>query len=413
MGLLAEDPGLVLLKRCVDVDDLMATATAGQAEAAVVALDASGLDASALDHLRRHGVRAVAVVPVGTPLEAAQVRAARIGVAAVVEERDLVGLTAAVVGAAQASTQASTRASTRASSRLGEAGADPDPREIGDAVAGRTVAVWGPQGAPGRTTLSTAIAAELAGRGEPVTLIDADPYGGGVAQHLGILDQASGLLTAARLAASGALEERLHTCLREVSPGLAVLTGLPRPDRWVEVRAGTLEHVVEVSGTRSHVVIDTGFSLEDDPRSDFGSRPGRNSLTLAALEVVDEVVVIGTADPIGLARLARGLVELREVTGAAPVRVVVNRNRSTLGWSERDVAGMVEGFTRLRGLHFLPDDRESVDRALVAGQTLVESGPSSLSDAVADLVEEMLPSTSSPPRRRWLRRRTAGTDRRR
>ena len=28
MGLLAEDPGLVLLKRCVDVDDLMATATA-------------------------------------------------------------------------------------------------------------------------------------------------------------------------------------------------------------------------------------------------------------------------------------------------------------------------------------------------------------------------------------------------
>ena len=40
----------------------------------------------------------------------------------------------------------------------------------------------------------------------------------------------------------------------------------------------------------------------------------------------DEVVVVGSAEPTGLARLARTLVELRDVT-TAPQRVVVNRMR--------------------------------------------------------------------------------------
>ena len=51
-------------------------------------------------------------------------------------------------------------------------------------------------------------------------------------------------------------------------------------------------------------------------------------------------VVVGSADPVGLSRLARGLVDLREVVGPAPVHVVVNRMRASLGWSEKEVAGM-------------------------------------------------------------------------
>ena len=122
------------------------------------------------------------------------------------------------------------------------------------------------------------------------------------------------------------------------------------------------------------MVVDTGFSLEDEPGQDFGSRPSRNAMTLTALDLADEVVVVGAADPVGLSRLARGLVELRDRTGGAPVRVVVNRMRPTLGWSEREIAGMVEGFSRVLGLHFLPDDRAAADRALVAGRALGEVG---------------------------------------
>ena len=40
---------VVVLKRCVDVDDLLATAAAGQAEVAVVGLDAPGFDVRAVD----------------------------------------------------------------------------------------------------------------------------------------------------------------------------------------------------------------------------------------------------------------------------------------------------------------------------------------------------------------------------
>jgi hypothetical protein len=68
--------------------------------------------------------------------------------------------------------------------------------------------------------------------------------------------------------------------------------------------------------------------------------------------------------------------------------------RPTLGWSEREITGMVAGFTRLAGLHFLPDDQAAVDRALVAGRTLVEAGDSALARAVARLADAVAPSGS-------------------
>ena len=37
--------------------------------------------------------------------------------------------------------------------------------------------------------------------------------------------------------------------------------------------------------------------------------------------------------------------------------VVVNRMRDSLGWSRRDIVGMVEGYIRAAGVHFLPEDR--------------------------------------------------------
>jgi MinD-like ATPase involved in chromosome partitioning or flagellar assembly len=264
------------------------------------------------------------------------------------------------------------------------------------------VAVWGPAGAPGRTTVATNVAAELARRRVEVVLADLDPYGGAVAQHLGILDEVSGLLSAARLAAADQLDDRFATVCRGVGDHLAVVTGLPRADRWREVRPAQVERLVERARTHGHVVLDTGFCLEDDAGSDFGGRPARNALTLTALEQADEVVVVGAADPVGLARLARGLVDLRELSGTAPVRVVVNRMRASIGWSEKEIAGMVEGFTRVAGLHFLPEDRTCLDRALVAGLPVGEVGASALSHGLAALVDALFPGSADgvPGRRK-------------
>ncbi len=373
---LNDHPGVVVLKRCVDIDDLLASASAGQADVAVLGLDAPGLDVAAVDHLRRHGVRPVAVVAAGA-VEPGRVRGSRIGIRALVADDELEVLPDVVTRPDPTPTAARPPA---------EPPAVPVPAPGGT---GRVIVVWGPAGAPGRTTLAVGIAGELARRERRTILVDADPYGGTVAQQLGIMDEVSGLLAAARLATLGALEARFASVQRGVDGWLSVVTGLPRPDRYAEVRPGTVEHLLEVARSQATVVVDTGFSLEDQPSHDYAARPGRNQLTLGALDVADEIVVVGSADPMGLSRLARALVDVRELTGGAPTRVVVNRMRPTLGWSEKDVASMVTGFARISGLHFLPEDRVAVDRALVSGRMLVETGESALTRAVSSVVDAL------------------------
>jgi MinD-like ATPase involved in chromosome partitioning or flagellar assembly len=283
-----------------------------------------------------------------------------------------------------------------------QAAEDPAPSQ------GRVIAVWGPAGAPGRTTVATALAAVLGSRAR-TTLVDADPYGGTVAQVLGVLDEVSGLLSAARLAGSGMLEERFSSVQRAFDHQFTVVTGLPRPDRWTEVRPGTVELLAEIASRHGHVVIDTGFGIDDD---DLSGRPGRNQLTLAALEVADEVLVVGTADPVGLSRLVRALVDLRERRPMTTTRVVVNRMRATIGWTERDVTQMLSDFVRPAGLHFLPEDRATVDRALVTGRTVLETNAeSTLAVAIGALADAVVPrpAQSQGRPRGVLRLRTAGT----
>ena len=387
-----ESAGVVVLKRCVDLTDLLASATAGTVGVVVLSGDLPGLDADAVMQLLRVDVRCVAV---GGDPEAL----GRLGVVHVHPPADVAGLSAAVRRAVRQ-----------------ELVVDPDPEPAGRLEVrpdrGRTVVVHGPAGAPGRTLLATGLAAEHARRGAPTVLVDADPHGGAVAQHLGVLDEVSGLLSAARLVNTGGLDARAFArCRREVAPGLEVLTGLPRPDRWVEARPGVLDAVLERATEVGDVVVDTGFSLEDD--ADLGRGLVRNQLTLDAVAAADHLVVVGSAEPTGLARLARTLVDLRDLNEGAPVpvTVVVNRMRETLGWSRHDIVGMVEGYVRATSVQFVPDDRAAADRALVAGRSVVEVGSSSLATAVAQLHDAVLggpevrPRRSSAGRARWRCRR--------
>lgn len=361
--------GLVVTKRCVDLHELLATATTGIADVAVVAGALPGLDGDAVGRLARAEVRTVAVAE--GPVEPLL----RLGVLAVLAPDDM-DLLADVVQQVQ----------------LEEPASEPAVRTVGSPArggAGTVVAVHGPAGAPGRTTVAIGLAALHAEAGRPTVLVDADPWGGVVAQHLGVLDEMSGLLAAARLVNTGALDpESFARCRRRVADDLEVLTGLPRPDRWVEVRGGALDAVLGQATELGDVVVDTGFSLEATDELGAGRLPGRNQMTLEALARADEVLVVGSAEPPALARLARTLVDLRELTGS-PVRVVVNRMRDSLGWSRRDIVGMVEGYVRPSGVHFLPDDRAATDRALVAGRSVVEGPDSALRRAMAALHDAM------------------------
>jgi len=407
LTLLDKHPSIVVLKRCVDVDELLASAASGQADVAVVGIDAPGLDTHVVDQLRHHGLRPVVIVPGGPGEDSARLRAVRAGLSRVVAADDLDALPEVITAPdAPGDTvpSAQRRPEAYAADRATAPSGPEPPTPDAPGPTGRVIAVWGAAGAPGRTTVAAAIAAELARRRLPALLVDADPYGGSVAQQLGILDAVSGLLQAARFSAAGELDTKIVSAIRMLGPKLGVVTGLPRSDRWTELRTGLLDDLAQAGRRGGHVVLDTGFSIEEDTAAELTGRPGRNQLTLDALDVADEIVVVGTADPVGLTRLARGLVELRERGTASPVRVVVNRMRGSLRWTERDVAGMVAGIARPVGLHFLPEDRATVDKALVAGRSLVETASDgALPRAVVGLVDALVPApvrvSASPPGR--------------
>ena len=100
----------------------------------------------------------------------------------------------------------------------------------------------------------------------------------------------------------------------------------------------------------------------------------------ALLDAQPDLEVVGTA-PDG-----RALVDLADVAPATPTYVVVNRMRDSLGWQRSDIVGMVEGYARGAPVHFLPEDRATLDKALVAGRAPAELGDSPFRRGIQALV---------------------------
>lgn len=248
-------------------------------------------------------------------------------------------------------------------------------------VPGTLVAVWGPIGSPGRTTLSINLAAEQAAAGRRVMLIDADSYGASVAAALGLLDEAASFAQACRAADQGALTvaQLAKTATQVVFDGgtFSLLTGLTRADRWPELRAAAVERVLglarELAGL---VIVDCGFGLENDEELSYDTvAPRRNAATLTVLAQADIVYAVGNSDPIGIPRLIRGLGELQQAVPAAAVRVVVNkvRRKAVGGAPEKSLAQAWERFGPAQGIsHFLPWDPDLTDKALLEGRLLLE-----------------------------------------
>jgi Flp pilus assembly CpaE family ATPase len=406
------DLGVAVVRRCVDLADLLATAATGQARAALLSADLRRLDRDALSRLALAGVAVVGLVPPGD--EQAERRLRQLGVLHVLpadtSPRDLSAavLDAVLSGPVPSYADRMAVGDPRAALPLLEEPGDDAEAGSGE---GRVVAVWGPTGAPGRTTVAVALASELAALGRPALLVDADVYGGVVAQLLGLLDETAGLAGACRLAGTGALDRpALAGFARTVGPQLRVLTGIARADRWPELRPAALEVVLELARTlATTTVVDCGFGLEQDEELAYDTAaPRRNGATLAVLEQADSVVAVGSADPVGLQRLVRGLGELREAVPGVQPLVVVNRLRPTAvpGHAEKEIAAALARYAGVEQLVCVPLDVAGVDAAVVAGRTLAEAAPASpvrqaLAALATDLAGVARPERS---RRRGLRR---------
>jgi len=56
---------------------------------------------------------------------------------------------------------------------------------------------------------------------------------------------------------------------------------------------------------------------------------------------------------------------------------------------------MVEGYVRPTGVHFLPEDRATTDKALVTGRSVVELGDSALRRGLVEVHDAVLAAHSA------------------
>jgi MinD-like ATPase involved in chromosome partitioning or flagellar assembly len=389
--------GTVISRRCLDLADLLGAAATHRARAAVVDAGLRRLDADAVHRLQSAGLVVILLVgPDASP-----------GLGALgTEVVELVGRDDGARVAAAVRSAARSHAGTDLSPSVDPTSMAPSP-PLGSFVPtptgrGRLMAVWGPHGAPGRTSVALTLADEAARRGLRTWLVDADTVAPSLGQRLGLLGDASGLVVAARLAGTGRLTpEDLARLAVSMPSGLRVLTGLPRPERWAEVRPAALRGVWELMlGMADLVVADVGAGIERDDEAVLDpGLPSRHGAAVTTLQCADRLVAVGGADPISLVRLARGLSLAAELTPGAVRDVVVNRvRRGGVGPGLQAQLREVTADLPAQATHFVPDEPVAWDTALFAGLTLAETAPQCAGRAVlAALLDRDFPQ---PARRK-------------
>ncbi|MFK3679791.1 CpaE family protein [Microbacterium sp. NPDC090218] len=249
----------------------------------------------------------------------------------------------------------------------------------------RVIAVWGPHGAPGRSTVAIQLAVELARLGRSTALVDADTVAPSLALLLGLSDDAPGIAAACRRAEKGALDDaeltRLSTRITSGGHDVEVLAGINRPSRWPELASARLRATLRACrGWIEETVVDVAgaFDADDEVTYDLAG-PRRHAATSATLSEADLIVAVAAADPLGISRFLRDHAELRRLTAPTPVIVVVNQVRpGPLGIDARgQVRRTLERFAGITDVVFLPFDQRAADASLLHARPMTDVTPRS------------------------------------
>lgn len=306
--------GGTIARRCVDAADLLAAATI-ESEALVVIdehVPRLGSDVVASIQMQRPG-RIVGLVDNSSGrslLESSGVTRFVDACGTHVIDEILAACSTPAVGAADVGSV--------------QVGAQP-----GAIVDGRVIAVTGPPGSPGRSAIALGLAEAYAQAGDRVCVVDADTFGPSLSTVVGMTEDVSGLLVAARYADQGALDARsLGASCRRLRDGLWIMTGIGAPDRWTAVRAAALDRVWAACSTHfDRVVIDAGVLVDsgvvDDPLH-AGLRE-RDAATRSALRAGDKTLIVCEPTALSVLRLIQVLPAITELADERSCHVVVNR----------------------------------------------------------------------------------------
>jgi Mrp family chromosome partitioning ATPase len=200
-----------VVRRCVDLADLLATAATGQAQGrAAVGRPAPPRPRRARPAGASRASRSSGSCRPGDEEAERRLRAARRAPRAAVGQHARGPVQRGAAGGHGAQPpSAGERAALADPGALPDLPPPPEPVDVPDTGSGTgpLVAVWGPTGrARAAPRVAVTLASELAALDHPTALVDADVYGGVVAQVLGLLDESPGLAAACRLANTGALD---------------------------------------------------------------------------------------------------------------------------------------------------------------------------------------------------------------
>jgi MinD-like ATPase involved in chromosome partitioning or flagellar assembly len=262
---------------CLDLADLLGRAAAGAADGALLSPLVAGVDAAVVAELRSRGCRALGWVAGTAEVDLAR----RSGLVDCVADPINPDALRAVINAPGPS-------------------APPGTASRG----GRVIAVWGPPGSPGRSTVAALLAVGACRAGESVVIVDADlagPRWNLVAEP----DQRSaGLVAAARRAAAGSVD--IADLLVQLADRVALLPGVPEPERWLEVAPSSATAVLgAAAGVAQTVIVDLPSDIRPaHPAYDLGWAHDAAAFPRAVLAAADAVVPVLAADPLGVHRFA-------------------------------------------------------------------------------------------------------------
>ncbi|WP_270409545.1 AAA family ATPase [Microbacterium maritypicum] len=268
----------------------------------------------------------------------------------------------------------------------------------------RVIAVWGPHGAPGRSTLAIQLAVELSRRERRTALVDTDTVAPALALLLGLSDDAPGVAAACRRAERGALDSaeltRLATTVATGGGDIEVLPGINRPSRWPELSSTRLRATLGACREWSEeTVVDVAAAFDADEEVTYDlAGPRRHAATTASLNEADLIIAVASADPLGISRFVREHAELRRLTAPTPVVVVVNQVRpGPLGIDARgQVRRTLERFAGITDVVFLPFDQRAADAALLHARPMTDVAPRSpFLAAVRRLASTLFPADAA------------------
>lgn len=267
-----------------------------------------------------------------------------------------------------------------------ETAPDEDTRLVPPAL----LAVCGPKGGVGKTTLAVGLAAILAqaARGSAV-LLDLDLQGADAGAHLDLLEGPT-LVDALPYASENQAERALAYLQEHKATGLRVLLGPPRPDLAEVVQGDGVAELVRLFRRRfPYVVLDVPAAAGDLP-----------DYLLAA----DRIILVTTLDPPALRRCRIWLDSLRQHNPEMEERVMVTLNRVRPGLAiSRHQA---EEFLGAPIGSEVPEDETTAARALEAGvPAVVDSPGSQLAGGLVRLAKALgAPATPATSPQGWLTR---------